>query len=59
MNPDNDFEDWSHSSRGISVPPRRRRVHGVVWCAIALALIALCWYAGHAVVEAYRVVFGS
>lgn len=67
MNPDNDFEDWSHPTRSLSMPPRRGRIHwqwvraAVVLLGLALAcgLFALCWYAGHAVSEAYRVVFGS
>lgn len=59
MKQDNEFEDWSHSTRSLSMPPRRRPVRGFALLILALVLLAALCYAAHTVREAYRVVFSS
>lgn len=60
MSEGNEFEDWSHPTRrGLSMPPRRIYVRAWVWWLLAAGFIAFCWYAAHATLEAYRVVFSS
>ena len=56
-----EFEDWSHATRALTLPRRRPRIH---WWRVLVALV-LClllggaWYMGHIVRDAYRVVFSS
>jgi hypothetical protein len=53
-----EFHDWSRG-RPLSMPPRRRPVRALAWALLGLAFLAFCWYAVHAMMDAYRIVFSS
>jgi hypothetical protein len=66
MTEDNDFEDWSHPTRSLSMPPRRHTPQYWQWMrmaiflgglALACGLFALFWHIGHIVAEAWRTLF--
>lgn len=65
MNPDNDFEEWIHPTRSLSMPPRPRHVHwrwmrrGILLLALAITcgLFAAFWQIGHIVGQAWHAVF--
>lgn len=55
-----EFEDWSHPSRQLTLPRRRVRIHWwrLLFAAIAAGLFWGCWHLGHLIHEAYRTVLG-
>ena len=59
-----EFEDWSHPTRALTLPRRRRPIGlqcafwAVLLLCVGLSVTAL-WYAVHVIRDAYRVVFGS
>lgn len=61
MNDAEEFEDWSHPGRKVSMPPRRAVVHW--WRVVAFAIACLvfwgAWHVGHLIAQAYRTVFGG
>jgi hypothetical protein len=55
-----EFEDWSHPSRPLTLPRRRIRIHW--WRLLGAAVACFCfwgaWHLGHLIHDAYATVFG-
>lgn len=61
MNEDlEDFEDWSHPGRQLTLPRRRTRIHWgrLLAAAIACGLLWGIWHMTHVIHDAYQTVYG-
>ena len=62
MTEDNEFEDWSHPTRSLSLPPRRRQIRWqpmrigllLLAAAVSCGLFAGFWEAGHLIAQTWR-----